>query len=127
MDKADEILSARNIALVNSSLENLEEGTGNFVAISGDLRATSANLNCMINSIEAVVTGNKDNVDQTLVDLRYSMESVARHVDAISRNLEGSSHHMYEFSRQIRLNPGLLLGGKPPRDEAEAAAAGRGQ
>ncbi|MEE1562467.1 MAG: hypothetical protein V1253_04545, partial [Alphaproteobacteria bacterium] len=118
--KVDEILNARNISLVNSSLENIEEGTGNFVAIAGDLQATSTNIDSMINAINEVVSGNKDNLDKTLVDLRYSMESVARHVDAISRNLEGSSRHMYEFSRQIRLNPGLLLGGKPPRDEAVA-------
>jgi len=26
---------------------------------------------------------------------------------------------MYEFSRQIRLNPALLLSGKPPKDEAK--------
>jgi len=122
--RVDEILNARNIALVSSSLENIEEGTGNFVNIAGDLQATSANLDRMIASIDEVVSGNKGNVDKTLIDLRYSMESVARHVDAISRNLEGSSRHMYEFSRQIRLNPGLLLGGKPPRDEAEATAAG---
>jgi len=119
--KVDEILNARNISLVNSSLENIEEGTGNFVAIAGDLQATSTNIDSMINAINEVVSGNKDNLDKTLVDLRYSMESVARHVDAISRNLEGSSRHMYEFSRQIRLNPGLLLGGKPPLDEAVAA------
>ena len=25
---------------------------------------------------------------------------------------------MYEFSRQIRENPGLLLGGTPPKDQA---------
>ncbi|HAQ32795.1 MAG: MlaD family protein [Alphaproteobacteria bacterium] len=118
--KVDEILNARNVSLVNSSLENIEEGTGNFVAIAGDLQATSTNIDSMINAINEVVSGNKDNLDKTLVDLRYSMESVARHVDAISRNLEGSSRHMYEFSRQIRLNPGLLLGGKPPRDEAVA-------
>lgn len=123
--KVDEILNTRNVSLVNSSLENIEEGTGNFVAIAGDLQATSANIDRMVASIDDVVTANKGNVDKTLIDLRYSMESVARHVDAISRNLEGSSRHMYEFSRQIRLNPGLLLGGKPPRDEAEATAAGR--
>jgi phospholipid/cholesterol/gamma-HCH transport system substrate-binding protein len=123
----NKILSDDNIALVNSSLKNLEESTGDFVSIASDFKATSSNLHHMIESIDAVVSGNKENVDKTLADLRYSMGSVARHVDAITRNFEGSSRHMYEFSRQIRLNPGLLLGGKPPRDEADAAAAERGQ
>jgi phospholipid/cholesterol/gamma-HCH transport system substrate-binding protein len=36
----------------------------------------------------------------------------------INQNLEGAARNMFEFSRQIRQNPGLLLGGKPPTDEA---------
>lgn len=127
LENINKILSDHNIALVNSSLKNLEEGTGDFVSIASDLKATSSNLHHMIESIDAVVSGNKENIDKTLADLRYSIGSVARHVDAITRNFEGSSRHMYEFSRQIRLNPGLLLGGNPPRDEAGAAAAERGQ
>ena len=51
-------------------------------------------------------------------DLRYLTDSVSRHIDAINRNLEGAARNLYEFSRQIRQNPGLLLGGTPPRDQA---------
>jgi phospholipid/cholesterol/gamma-HCH transport system substrate-binding protein len=50
--------------------------------------------------------------------MRHAVESIARHIDAINQNLEGASRNMYEFSRQLRQNPGLLLGGTPPKDEA---------
>ena len=36
----------------------------------------------------------------------------------MNQNLEGAARNMYEFSRQIRQNPGLLLGGTPPEDAA---------
>ena len=57
-------------------------------------------------------------MDASVVDLRYTLSTVAQRIDAMTYNMEGASRNMYEFSRQIRLNPGLLLGGTPPTDEA---------
>ena len=67
--------------------------------------------------VEGVVD-NKGNIDKSMVDLRYVADSVARHIDSLNQNMEATARNMYEFSRQIRQNPGLLLGGTPPRDEA---------
>jgi phospholipid/cholesterol/gamma-HCH transport system substrate-binding protein len=57
-------------------------------------------------------------VEKSVVDLRYIVESIARRIDSMNQNLEGAARNMYEFSRQIRQNPGLLLGGTPPEDAA---------
>ena len=62
---------------------------------------------------------NRLDLDRSVVDMRHAVESVTRHIDAINQNLEGAARNMYEFSRQIRQNPGLLMGGTPPKDEAE--------
>ena len=61
---------------------------------------------------------NREQINAAVTDLRYLTDSVSRHIDAINRNLEGAARNLYEFSRQIRQNPGLLLGGTPPRDQA---------
>ena len=45
-------------------------------------------------------------------DLQHTLETVARHVDAISHNLEVTTHNMNEFSRQLRENPGVLVRGR---------------
>jgi len=42
---------------------------------------------------------------------------VSRNIDSITYNLEGTSRNMSEFSREIRENPGLLLGGNKPVQE----------
>ena len=33
--------------------------------------------------------------------MRYTMETIAERIDAMTYNLEGTSQNMYEFSRQI--------------------------
>ncbi|NQV56914.1 MAG: MCE family protein, partial [Rhodospirillales bacterium] len=72
----------------------------------------------LFGSVQSIVSDNRLDIDRTVVELRHSVESVARHIDAINQNVEGASRNMFEFSRQIRQNPGLLLGGKPIAEKA---------
>lgn len=86
----------------------------------GNLDAAAKNLDELLALTRTMVTDNRVHVDKSLSNMRYVVESVARHVDAINQNMEGAARNMYEFSRQIRQNPGLLLGGTPPKDTATA-------
>jgi phospholipid/cholesterol/gamma-HCH transport system substrate-binding protein len=44
---------------------------------------------------------------------------VARNIDSVTYNLESTSRNFNEFSRQLRENPGVLIGGtKPAREDA---------
>jgi len=113
------ILSKANADNIEETIVYIEQGAQNFSTLTKDLQGTREKLDHMIVTLDDVVTENRPNVDGTLTDLRYSMKAVARHVDGILRNLDGTSRNMYEFSRQIRLNPALLLSGKPPKDEAK--------
>jgi len=35
----------------------------------------------------------------------------------VNQNVEGTARNMYEFSREIRKNPGLLLSGGSPQEK----------
>ena len=48
---------------------------------------------------------------------------MAQNIDTINQNLDGASRNLNEFSRRIRNNPGLLLGGSP-REEVGKDARG---
>lgn len=74
--------------------------------------------NVLIGSANDVVQSNQDDINQMTEDLQHSAETLARHIDSINHHLDGAARNMYEFSRQIRQNPGLLLGGTPPPDNA---------
>lgn len=74
--------------------------------------------NVLVGSANDLVQSNRDEIDAMTGDLQHSAETLARHIDSINHHLDGAARNMYEFSRQIRQNPGLLLGGTPPPDNA---------
>lgn len=109
-------------------LGNVDSATAGFSQLARELQDTRLNADRLLGDLGGIaremntmVGDNRLDLEQTVIDLRYVLESVSRHVDAINQNLEGASRNMYEFSRQIRNNPGVLIGGRPPDD----AAAGK--
>ena len=97
---------------IEGLISKMDSAATNFTDLSG-------NLDSSIKDLNSVVKSNKNNIGESIVDVRYVTDSLARHIDALTQNMEATSRNMYEFSRQIRQNPGLLLGGTPPRDEAQ--------
>ncbi len=99
-------------------IDDLRTAGGNFAGMSGDLRETRKRVDVLVETLNTMVSDNRLDVEKAVIDLRYVIDSTARHIDTLNQNLEGASRNMYEFSRQIRQNPGLLLGGTPPEDKA---------
>ena len=105
------LVGPENRGKVESLIGNLDRSAANFSALS-------VKLDRVATTLDAVVKENRGDIDRSLTDLRHVMRSMARNIDSITQNLDGASRNMYEFSRQIRQNPGLLLGSTPPRDAA---------
>ncbi len=89
------------------------------------LEATIANLDNAVQSMKAVaqevqqmVLSDDGDLRKAIGETRYIVESVSRHIDSINQNMERAARNMYEFTRQIRQNPGLLLGSEAPEDKA---------
>jgi len=106
------LLTPENREKIESMIGNLDVAATNFTDLS-------SNLDGLVKELDSLVVDNKENIDKSIVDIRYVSDSVARHIDSLNQNMEAAARNMYEFSRQIRQNPGLLLGGTPPRDEAK--------
>lgn len=105
------LMTAKNRQQIESLIANMDTAAANFTELSG-------NLDSLIGDLSGVVGENKTDINKSVSDVRYVTDSLARHIDVLNQNMEATSRNMYEFSRQIRQNPGLLLGGTPPRDEA---------
>ncbi len=112
--RVNELFDDETVVRVDQLLENAELTSRGFAKLSAELRVTRGSLDEAIELVAETVAQNRENLDQSLVDLRYSLESVARHIDTFNHNLEGTTRNMNEFSRQIRANPGVLLDGRPP-------------
>lgn len=107
------------LANVDSGVTDFRAMARNLAALSKELRGTREKLDFLLDESGRMVGDNRDAVNEAVADMRYSVDSVARHIDSVNQNLEGAARNMYEFSRQIRQNPGLLLGGTAPADDAE--------
>jgi len=89
-----------------------------FSSLSSNLEGSQKKLDTLLLNMNETVGGNKKRVEKAVTDFRYIVGSIAQHIDAFNQNMEATSRNMYEFSRQIRQNPGLLLGGEAPKDDA---------
>jgi phospholipid/cholesterol/gamma-HCH transport system substrate-binding protein len=112
------LLSSKNRIKVEGLIADISSTMSNFSNISSGLSGSQKKMDDLLVSMDQTVDGNKNNIDKAVKDLRYILGAVAEHVQAFNQNMEATSRNMYEFSRQIRQNPGLLLGGTPPNDAA---------
>ncbi|SDH45219.1 MlaD family protein [Roseospirillum parvum] len=127
-----DVLGQGNRDSLRSTIENTRVAAETFAALARDLRdlkgevaTTVATLERMIGKADQTMTGVAEMVDgnqvavtDTIEEMRYTMKAISRRIDTITYNLDGTARNMFEFSRSIRQNPGLLLGGSPPADEA---------
>lgn len=83
-----------------------------MAALTAGLRDTRLRLDSVLVSMDKMVGGNREDVAAAVADLRYTMQTLARNIDSIAYNLEATTRNAHEFSRQIRDNPGVLIGGR---------------
>jgi phospholipid/cholesterol/gamma-HCH transport system substrate-binding protein len=119
--RIDELLSPGNVRRIDRILENLETTTDGFAAVAGDLGRTRAEVDQLLRTVDGLLDRNQGEIGHAITDLHDSLEAVARHIDAISHNLELSTRNLSEFSRQIRENPGVLVTGREAPPEPKGA------
>ena len=98
--------------------ENVDTSAANFAGLSTDLAKTRDKLDKLLQVSETILGENRGEVRKSIEDLKHVTDSLARHIDTVNQNVEGTARNMYEFSREIRQNPGLLLSGTSPKDNA---------
>ena len=98
--------------------ENVDTSAANFAGLTRDLAETRSKLDKLLQVSEAILGENRTEVRKSIEDLKHVTDSLARHIDAVNQNVEGTARNMFEFSREIRQNPGLLLSGSAPQDNA---------
>lgn len=125
--KAQRLLSERNVGGVEKTIHNVEEASRQFVEFSIRSQATLAQINDFVADLDQMVEANEGKVSAAVSDARYSLRAIARNIDSINHNFEGTARNMNEFSRLIRQNPGLLLSGSPRREAQFGTTAGNGR
>ncbi len=112
VDQVNVLLSPQNTGRIAKILENLEQVSSEIDGMTSGLTVTRKRLDELLVNAGNLISENKDEFSQSIVDLHESLEAMARHADAIAHNLEATTRNMNEFSQQIRENPGVLIRGR---------------
>lgn len=112
-ERLNTVLSPSNQTKIIGMIDNLNAATQKFDTVL-------ITLNSILRDVDDLVLDEEGDVARMAKESRYIVESVARNIDSINQNMDGAARNMYEFSRQIRQNPGLLLGGTSPADKGGA-------
>jgi phospholipid/cholesterol/gamma-HCH transport system substrate-binding protein len=108
------VLRDDNTRKVDDIIGNADRTAANLADLTGSLQSSKAKVDQLLATLDRMASSNSDTVNQSLRDLRYTLQAVARNIDSVTYNLEGTARNMNEFSRQIRQDPGVLLGvGRP--------------
>jgi phospholipid/cholesterol/gamma-HCH transport system substrate-binding protein len=102
---------------MEDTIGNVDRAAANLAELTGSLHSSKAKVDSLLATLDKAASDNSETVGESLKDLRYSLQAVARNIDSVTYNLEGAARNMNEFSREIRQDPGLLLGGKRSGDE----------
>ena len=114
-----DVFSSENRRNLSEVLSNFETASADMASLASELDETRILVHESVEQINAVVADNTSDVGDAVGDLRYALATISRTIDDITGNLEASSRNFAEFSRLIRQNPGLLLGGSPQKDEEQ--------
>jgi phospholipid/cholesterol/gamma-HCH transport system substrate-binding protein len=116
------LVSEQNVSEVQQTVHNINAVSGDFVTISRSVQTTLGQLELIVADLQQIVEKNEGKVEASLDDTRYILRSIAQNIDTINHNLAGTTRNMNEFSRLIRQNPSLLLGGSP-REEVNVESS----
>ncbi len=110
------MLNAETEAQVHRTLDNVEQTATDVRALTAGLVDVQQETQTLIRKLDKLVMESGPDLQQAAADLRHLLEQVSRYSDGILQNLDSTSRNISEFSRQIRENPGRLIGGSAPRD-----------
>ena len=126
LDRTDTSVAAIQSLLSDDNVRSLEAMIQDSEVISAQLRETTEVAARLTSEISEHLNGNRRSVKSAIGNVDYTVASVADNIDSILHNLDAASRNMNEFSRLIRQNPGLLLGGAAAEEVSgsEAYSAG---
>jgi len=116
----NQMLSLQSVGHVDEILKNVDQSSQQFSHLIQALDETKANADRLLQNSNTTLTENKDDVRQSVLALRQSLELISGQLNSILVNVDGTSRNMNEFSRNIRQNPGLLITGSPPKEKGAA-------
>jgi phospholipid/cholesterol/gamma-HCH transport system substrate-binding protein len=116
-DHLGSILNAETGAQARRVLGNVDRAAADLQAMTSGLVEVKRDAQQLITRLDGLLVRSQPGLEEAVSDLQHILRQVSRYSDGILQNLDNTGRNMSEFSRQIRENPGRLIGGSAPRDQ----------
>lgn len=118
-EQMEQILSDKNRKHLDNMFVNADQSSRQLARMAIGFEKVNSQLEQLLEQSVSIISDNDQDIRLAVVELRKAMLSISSNMESILYNLSSSSRNMNEFTRQLRDNPGVLLGSKPPSDTAE--------
>ena len=118
-DRVQTILSQKNQQRIEDFLTQMNSVSSDLTNVTSGINTTLNSIDKLVGSTNNLLEDNRRDIRKSIQNLNTSLQIVADNINSITYNMDITSRNMSEFTRQIRENPGLLLGSQPPKDQVK--------
>lgn len=118
-EQMERILNDKNRRHLDHFFANADQSSQQLSRMTSGFEKVNGQLEKLLEQSTSLISDNNQDIRRAVIELRKAMLSISSNMESILYNLSSSSRNMNEFTRQLRDNPGALLGSKPPADTAE--------
>lgn len=116
-DKVSLILSNDNVGHLNNLFVHADSSSKSLSELAEGFTRINKQLDSILTRTDLILNDNSEDIRYTVVELKKSIDVVSGRIESVMYNLDATSQNMNEFSRELRNNPGVILGSKPPADK----------
>ena len=108
----------RLVQATRQAAEHVEAITASINSRSARIREAVEQFTQLGEELNHLVQTSGPNVDRTLIDVQYMIQETATALTPILNTIDETTRNLLELSRDLRDNPGVLIGGRNTRDNA---------
>ncbi len=115
-NKVSVILSDENVEHLNNLFKHADSSGKSLSELAASFNRINKQLDSILKRTDLILNDNSEDIRYTVIELKKSIDAVSGRIESVMYNLDASSQNMNEFSRELRNNPSVILGSKPPAD-----------
>jgi len=115
-NKISLILSDKNIQHLNNLFVHADASGKSLAKLTDGFTQINKQLDSILTRTDLILNDNSEDIRYTVIELKKSIDIVSGRIESVMYNLDSTSQNINEFSRELRNNPGVILGSQPPAD-----------
>ncbi len=111
------ILSDENVQHLNNLFKYADSSGKSLSELTSGFTRINKQLDGILTKTDLILNDNSGDIRYTIIELKNSIDVISGRIESVMYNLDATSQNMNEFSRELRNNPGVILGSQPPVDK----------